>query len=201
MCLVLHATRHHAETLTGNMYMKKYKLWIFQERSINLTLLVIISSPLQFHTINAQCTKQNQKKPSWRISDHTHIACKQTISQPCLGLTGENGRKRERKNHGFSCILENLPYSKFNMYLCGWVLTFILILTGNTIDLPHFFLQLLTSTFKSVIQRWYAQKASKDNYYFLHKLANFLRTFVRTLVVCVCVGGTSGPHHTVYQCL
>ena len=68
--------------------------------------------------------------------------------------------------------------------------------TGTTIDLPHnyFFFQLLTSTCKSVIQRWYAQKASKDNYYFLHQLAKFLRTlFVRTLVVCVCVGGKSGP--------
>ena len=118
-----------------------------------------------------------RKKPSWRISGHTH-----------------NGRKREGKNHGFNCILENLPYTKFNMYLrAGWVLTFILIVTGTTIDLPHFFLQLLTSTCKSVIQKGYAHKASKDNYYFLHQLAKFLQTFVHKLVVCVCVGGTSGP--------
>ena len=78
-----------------------------------------------------------RKKPSWRISGQTHVAVSK-LSQPCLGSTGENGRKRERKNHGFSCLLENLPYSKFNMYLRGWVLTFILILTGTTIDLPHF---------------------------------------------------------------
>ena len=142
-----------------------------------------------------------RKKSSWRISSQTHVGRKQTLSaMTCLGSTGENGRKRERKNHGFSCLLENLPYSKFNMYLRGQVLTFILILTGTTIDLPHFFLHLQTSTCKSVIQRQYSQKASKDNY-FLHQLAKFLRTFVRTLVVCVCVGGTSGPHHTVYQCL
>ena len=82
-----------------------------------------------------------------------HMKPVSKLSQSCLGSTGENGRKRGRKNHEFSCLLENLPYSKFNMYLRGWVLTFILILTGTTIDLPHFFLQLLTSTCKSVIQR------------------------------------------------
>ena len=141
-----------------------------------------------------------RKKSSWRISGDTQVACKQTLSAiTCLGSTGENGRKRERKNHGFSCILENLPSSKFNMYLHGWVLTITLILTGTTIDLPHFFFQILFSTCKSVIQRWYAHKASKDNYYSLHQLAKFLWTFVRMLVVCVCVGGTSGP--PPYQCL
>ena len=125
MCLVLHATRHHAETLTGNMYMKVFKLWIFQERSINLTLLIIISSPLQFHTINAQCTKQNQNMSSEKNhlgeSVVIHMKPVSKLSQSCLGSTGENGRKRGRKNHEFSCLLENLPYSKFNMYLRGWV--------------------------------------------------------------------------------
>ena len=129
-----------------------------------------------------------RKKSSWRISSQTHVARKQTLSaMTCLGSTGENGRKRERKNHGFSCLLENLPYSKFNTYLRGWVLTFILILTGTTIDLPHFFLQLLTSTCKSVIQKGYAHKASKDNYYFLHQLAKFFcgHLYVRWWSVCV----------------
>ena len=156
------------------------------------------------HKVHVQSrTKRCQaKKIILENQCQTHVARKQTLSaMTCLGSTGENGRKRERKNHGFSCLLENLPYSKFNMYLRGWVLTFILILTGTTIDLPHFFLQLLTSTCKSVIQKGYAHKASKDNYYFLHQLAKFLRTFVCRLVVCVCVGRTSGPHHTVYQCL
>ena len=30
----------------------------------NLTLILIISSPQQFHIVNVQCTKQNQKKSS-----------------------------------------------------------------------------------------------------------------------------------------
>ena len=68
-----------------------------------------------------------QKKPSWRISGHTHVACKQTIS----AMSGFDRRKWEEKGQ-FSCILENLFYSNFNMYLHGWVLTFILILTGTT---------------------------------------------------------------------
>ena len=94
----------------------------------NLTLILIISSPQQFHIVNVQCTKQNQKKSSEKNhlgeSVVIHMQPVSKLSQPCLGSTGENGRKRERKNHEFSCVLENLPYSKFNMYPHGWVLTF-----------------------------------------------------------------------------
>ena len=60
----------------------------------NLTLILIISSPQQFHIVNVQCTKQNQKKS--REKDHLgesvviHIvACKQTL----LAMSGFNGRK------------------------------------------------------------------------------------------------------------
>ena len=146
----------------------------------NLTLILIISSPQQFHIVNVQCTKQNQKKSSEKNhlgeSVVIHMQPVSKLSQPCLGSTGENERKRERKNHEFSCVLENLPYSKFNMYLHGWVLTFILILTGTSIDLPHFFLQLLisTCTCKSVIQRWYIHKASAKDIIFPTNLQNFV---------------------------
>ena len=64
----------------------------------NLTLILIISSPQQFHIVNVQCTKQNQKKS--REKDHLgesvviHIvACKQTL----LAMSGFNGRKWEEK--------------------------------------------------------------------------------------------------------
>ena len=147
----------------------------------NLTVLVIISSPRQFHIVNGQSTEQNQKMSSEKIIlfgelvvIHTQPVSK--LSQPCLGSTGENGRKREKKNHEFSCVLQNLPYSKFNMYLYGWVLTFILILKGTSKDLPHFFLQLLisTCTCKSVIQRWYIHKASAKDIIFPTNLQNFV---------------------------
>ena len=77
----------------------------FPEKINNLTLLVIISSPRQFHTINAQCTKQNQKmssqkKSSWRISGHTHVACKQTLS----AMSGSNRKKWEEKGEKESWI-------------------------------------------------------------------------------------------------
>ena len=132
-----------------------------------------------------------RKKPSWRISGQTHVAVSK-LSQPCLGSTGENGRKREKKNHEFSCVLQNLPYSKFNMYLYRWVLTFILILTGTSKDLPHFFLQLLisTCTCKSVIQRWYIHKASAKDIIFPTNLQNFvdIYKYIWWWWWCVCRG-------------
>ena len=71
----------------------------------NLTLLVINSSPQQFHTVNAQCTKQNQKMSSkknrLRESVVIHIvACKQTL----LAMSGFNRRKWEEKGEKESRI-------------------------------------------------------------------------------------------------
>ena len=37
----------------------------------------------------AEPKEVKQKKPSWRISGHTHVACKQTLS----AMSGFNGRK------------------------------------------------------------------------------------------------------------
>ena len=72
-----------------------------------------------------------------------------------------------------------------------------------------FFFQLLTSTCKSVIQRQYSQKASKDNSYFLHQLAKFLRTLTYAGGLCACRGNIWPPtipmsinfHDFAEQCL
>ena len=109
MCLVLHATRHYA----GIMF----------DSSLNYQFSSTI--PHNKCTMyKAEPKDVKQKILSWGISGHTHvqvhIACKQTLSAMSGFNRRENGRKRERKNHE------------------SWVLTFVLILTGTTIDLPEF---------------------------------------------------------------
>ena len=70
----------------------------FPEKINNLTLLIIIQFSLTIP--HNKCTMYKaepkdvkRKKPSWRISGHTHIACKQTLS----AMSGFNRRKWEEK--------------------------------------------------------------------------------------------------------